>query len=111
MYIPKHFEITDQQEKFAFIESNAFGQFISTVDGRPFATHMPFYLSADKTKLIGHFAKQNPQHKDLQNPEVLVTLQGAARLHFTLVVLVSRRAYVELSGDAHLREMRRVRRC
>lgn len=76
MYIPKHFEITNEDEKFAFIESNAFGQLISTVEGRPFATHMPFYVSDDRSKLIGHFAKQNPQHGELANQEVLVTLQG-----------------------------------
>ncbi len=31
MYIPRHFEVTDRDEIFAFVEANAFGQLISTV--------------------------------------------------------------------------------
>ncbi len=76
MYIPKHFEITDETEIFAFIEENAFGQLISQVDSRLFSTHVPFLLSDDKTKLIGHLARQNPQHSGLEGQEVLVTLGG-----------------------------------
>jgi len=77
MYLPKHFEVTDKEEIFAFIEAHAFAQLISNVDGRPFSTHLPFLLSDDKTKLIGHLAKANPQHKTIENQEVLVTFQGA----------------------------------
>lgn len=77
MYIPKHFEITDKDEIFAFVETNAFGQLVSSVNGRVFSTHIPFLLSNDKQKLICHLAKQNPQYSDIENQEVLVTLQGA----------------------------------
>lgn len=49
MYIPRHFAVSDRDEMFAFIEANAFGQLISSVAGRPFSTHMPFLLSADRT--------------------------------------------------------------
>lgn len=76
MYIPKYFEVTDKEEIFAFVESNAFGQLISNVGGKLFSTHMPFLLSDDKTKIIGHLALQNPQHSDLNGQEVLITLQG-----------------------------------
>jgi len=76
MYIPKHFEITDKDEMFAFVESNAFGQLISLVQGRPFSTHMPFLVSDNREKLIGHVAKPNPQHSEIDGQEVLVTLQG-----------------------------------
>ena len=76
MFIPKHFEITDDQEIVSFIETNAFGQLISNVDGRPFSTHIPFLLSEDRSKLLAHFAKQNPQAKNVDNQEVLVSLQG-----------------------------------
>jgi len=77
MYIPKAFEITDQKEIVSFIEANAFGQLISLVNGKLFATQMPFLLSEDKKILIGHVAKQNPQHVDISEQEVLVTFQGA----------------------------------
>ena len=76
MYIPKHFEVTDKDEIFSFIEANSFGQLISTVDGKPFATHMPFLMSNDNKKILGHVAKQNPQYSEIEGQEVLITLQG-----------------------------------
>ena len=76
MYIPKHFEVTDQDEIFAFIEENAFGQLTSLVEGRLFATHLPFLVSDDKSKIIGHVARQNPQHLELDGQEALLSLVG-----------------------------------
>jgi transcriptional regulator len=76
MYIPKHFEVTDEEKIFSFIEANAFGQLVSSVARRLFSTHMPFLLSPDRKKLLGHVAKQNPQHSEISGQEVLVTLQG-----------------------------------
>tara|TARA_B110000211_G_scaffold79375_1_gene93075 strand:+ start:9289 stop:9876 length:588 start_codon:yes stop_codon:yes gene_type:complete len=76
MYIPKHFHITDRDEIFSFIEHNAFGQIISTVQGRLFSTHIPFLVSDDKQKLFGHFARQNPQSKNINGQEVMITLEG-----------------------------------
>jgi transcriptional regulator len=76
MYIPKHFEVTDEGEIFSFIEANAFGQLVSSVARRPFSTHMPFLVSSDKKKMIGHVAKQNPQYSEIDGQEVLITLQG-----------------------------------
>jgi transcriptional regulator len=76
VYIPKSFAVTNKTEIFAFFEANAFGQLISNVGGKLFSTHMPFLLSHDRTKIVGHLALQNPQHTDLNGQEVLVTLQG-----------------------------------
>jgi transcriptional regulator len=76
MYIPKYFEITNKNEQYAFIASNSFGQLISYSNGRPCSTHLPFLLSADKTKLVAHLAIQNPQVDDICGQQVLVTLQG-----------------------------------
>jgi transcriptional regulator len=76
MYIPKHFEITDTTEIFAFIKANAFGQLISSVKGRLFSSHIPFLLSEDKKSLICHIAKQNTQWEDIEGQEVLITFQG-----------------------------------
>lgn len=76
MYTPKHFEITDLSEIFAFIEANAFGQLISQVEGRLFSSHIPFLVSEDKTRLFGHLARQNPQHLELEGQEILITFQG-----------------------------------
>ena len=77
MYIPKYFEVTDKDEVFAFVEENAFGQLVSNVNGRLFSTHLPFLLSQDKSNLIGHLALQNPQMEEIDEQEVLITLEGA----------------------------------
>lgn len=76
MYLPKHFEVSDRDQINAFIEANNFGQFISLVDGRLFSTHIPFMLNREKTHLLGHLARQNPQHEQITGEEILVTFQG-----------------------------------
>lgn len=76
MYLPMHFEITDQPEIFAFVAANSFGQLISSNSGRLFSTHMPFLADENQTKLFGHLARENPQHVDIEGQEVLVTLDG-----------------------------------
>lgn len=76
MYIPKHFRVTEKEEMLAFIEANNFGQLISNVEGRLFSTHIPFLLAEDSHALICHLAKGNPQWKNIEEQEVLVTFQG-----------------------------------
>ncbi len=76
MYIPKHFEVTEREEILGFIKVNAFGQLISMVNGRLFSSHIPFFLDNDRNLLICHVAKSNPQWKDIEVREVLVTFQG-----------------------------------
>ena len=76
MYIPKHFEVTDKDEIFAFIEANAFGQLISNVEGRHFSTHLPFLVSKDRNKVFAHLARQNPQHAEIEGQEALITFEG-----------------------------------
>jgi len=76
MYVPKHFEITDKGEINSFIEANAFGQLISTVGGRLFSTHLPVLLNDEGNHLLGHLARANPQWKDIEEQEVMITLQG-----------------------------------
>lgn len=76
MYIPKHFAVDDQQQIIAFIKTNAFGQLVTHVEGRLFASHMPFLLSDDQKSLVGHLAKQNPQHAELDGQDGLVILAG-----------------------------------
>jgi transcriptional regulator len=77
MYIPRHFEVTDNDEIFAFVEANAFGQLVSHVEGRFFASHVPFLVTQDRFAIICHLAKQNPQHLELDGRDALITLQGA----------------------------------
>ena len=56
MYIPKHFEITDETEISRFIEANSFGQLISLVDTAIVSTHIPFLYDAESRVLVGHLA-------------------------------------------------------
>ncbi len=76
MYTPKYFQVTDEVEIFSFIEKNAFGQLIATVGNRMSATHLPFLVSEDRSRLFAHLAIQNPQASELEGREVLVTFAG-----------------------------------
>jgi len=76
MYIPKHFEVTDREEVQAFLKANPFGQLISTVDGKLFSSHLPFFFDYDAGLLICHVAKGNPQWRGIEGQEILVTFQG-----------------------------------
>ncbi len=76
MYLPKHFEVDDEEEIFSFLDTNSFGQIISNVDGRLFSTHLPFLINKEKRQLFGHLAKQNPQYGDIEDQEVLISFQG-----------------------------------
>jgi transcriptional regulator len=44
MYIPPHFEVTDPETIWSFIEKYSFGLLVSQVGGESFATHLPFLL-------------------------------------------------------------------
>jgi transcriptional regulator len=76
MYIPNHFQITDEAEIYDFIEANAFGQLISTVENRLYSTHLPVLMDVDHNRLLGHLARANAQWQDIDGQEVLITLQG-----------------------------------
>jgi transcriptional regulator len=77
MYIPKHFQITDEATIFNIIETNSFATLISQHSGEPYATHIPINLDRNTKVLYGHFAKANPQWSDITNQQVLVIFQGA----------------------------------
>ncbi|MBB5212543.1 FMN-binding negative transcriptional regulator [Microbulbifer hydrolyticus] len=76
MYIPRNFRVDSDQEIFNFVEANAFGQLVSNVGGRIFSTHLPVLLSGDRKHIVAHVAKANPQHKEIDGQEVLITLEG-----------------------------------
>jgi len=80
MYLPTDFEETDPQRIAALIEANPFGMLITTADGAPFVTHLPFLYegAADSQgRLLGHVAKANPQWRHFASgQEVLAVFQG-----------------------------------
>lgn len=77
MYTPKHFLENDPRELQKLIDEYPFGVLISAVDGRPFATHMPFIYERDAGLLLGHVARANPQWRHFaRDPLALVIFQG-----------------------------------
>lgn len=74
MYIPNNFRINDQQEAIDFIKRYSFGTLVTTENGLPVATHVPFTIKQCDEQLIlnTHIALANPQSKTLLNERVLV---------------------------------------
>jgi transcriptional regulator len=76
MYIPSHFEIKDNQIIYDIIEQNGFATLISQHQGSPFATHLPLSLDKNREYLFGHFARPNPQWKEIEKQGVLAIFHG-----------------------------------
>ncbi|HXD08335.1 MAG TPA: FMN-binding negative transcriptional regulator [Burkholderiaceae bacterium] len=61
MYLPAHFRADDEAATAHMLMREApFATLVSTLDGEPFATHLPLHLSEDGATLTGHFARPNP---------------------------------------------------
>lgn len=80
MYIPTHFNETDQARILALIANYPLGMLVTVPDGVPFVSHLPFLFedsANSQGKLLGHMAKANPQWQHVSaNSEVLVVFQG-----------------------------------
>ena len=77
MYVPKHFNENDAEKLAAFIDENAFGVLVTTSEGRPFASHIPFLYERESGTLLGHVARANPQWRHFSDAsEVMVLFQG-----------------------------------
>jgi len=76
MYIPKGFELKDKDKIIAFMQRYSFATIVTSVAGKPMATHLPFHIKEQGEDMIltAHFAKANPQWKDLE--QALVIFQG-----------------------------------
>jgi len=85
MYIPKYFQINDQDISYDFIERYRFATLFSQHNGEPYATHLPLILNKDESVLYGHFARPNGQWKDAENQQVLVAFKIKV-LQFVLVI-------------------------
>ncbi|EST55909.1 transcriptional regulator [Brevibacillus panacihumi W25] len=76
MYIPEHFTMKEGTAAYDVIQENSFATLFSIHNGIPFATHLPLLLNQEKTYLYGHFARSNPQWRDIQNQTVLTVFHG-----------------------------------
>jgi len=78
MYIPPHFNETDLSRLDWLAAHDAFGTLISTVDGAPFATHLPVLYARDgeRVTLTGHWARPNPQWRAIEGQRALFIFHG-----------------------------------
>jgi transcriptional regulator len=76
MYIPKHFNIDEEEVIYDFIEKHGFATLFSQHQGEPYATHLPLMFNKSENALYGHFARENGQWKDIEKQQVLAVFQG-----------------------------------
>lgn len=76
MYIPKHFTMDNPSEIAGFIHAHSFGMLMSSVEGKPYVTHLPFLYDAERGVLSAHMARANPQWRELEGQTVLVVFPG-----------------------------------
>ncbi|RBO99997.1 FMN-binding negative transcriptional regulator [Rossellomorea aquimaris] len=76
MYIPKDFKITEESVAYGIMKEHSFATLFSQHDGMPVATHLPLLLNKENTYLYGHFARPNPQWKEIENQTVLAVFHG-----------------------------------
>ncbi|KKB39006.1 FMN-binding negative transcriptional regulator [Bacillus thermotolerans] len=76
MYIPKHFQLNDEEMINEFIEQYSFATLFSQHNGEPYATHLPLTFNKDEHALYGHFARPNEQWRDTGNQQVLAVFHG-----------------------------------
>ncbi len=80
MYCPEAFAVSDPEQLQRFIAQYSFATLVSTVDGHPFATHLPLLLDPGTSThgtLLGHMARANPQWQAFESDqEVLAIFQG-----------------------------------
>lgn len=79
MYIPNYFKVDNIEEISSFVQKNSFGTVVTTVQGKPIATHLPMQLirKGDDYFITGHLSYGNPQWKTFDtSDEVLVMFQG-----------------------------------
>ena len=80
MYLPKHFEVTDEETIDRFARSHPFATLVTTDDdGAPFVSHIPLILrNAEGDRVImGHVARANPHRRLLEKGRpTLAIFQG-----------------------------------
>jgi len=75
MYVPDAFRVDDREALYGVIRDNSFGLLMSQVEGKPFATHLPFLLDGDV--LVAHMARANPHWRGFSDGgAVLCVFQG-----------------------------------
>jgi transcriptional regulator len=77
MYIHSYSKASDSKEIYDLINRHGFATLVTTVDGKPWATHLPLVLSNDGTRLTGHVSRGNKAWRNFSENEVLCIFQGS----------------------------------
>lgn len=74
MYIPKQFEIEQEEEKIAFMKQYSFATMVTTKAGLPIATQLPFLVTQSTGRLVlsAHFSLANEQTGHIEENTSLV---------------------------------------
>ncbi|HKE45739.1 MAG TPA: FMN-binding negative transcriptional regulator [Steroidobacteraceae bacterium] len=78
MYVPEHFNEADLARLDWLAQHDAFGTLVSSVEGAPFASHLPvlYRRDAQRVTLTGHWARPNPQWRGIEGQRVLFIFHG-----------------------------------
>lgn len=52
MYVPEHFKEADLARLDWLVSHDAFGTLVSTVDGAPFASHLPVLYRRENSRIV-----------------------------------------------------------
>ena len=74
MYLPKHFNETDQARIEALIRDFGFATLITTTPNGALVTHAPIQLDSARNVLVGHIARANPHSAALQDGAQLLAV-------------------------------------
>jgi len=78
MYTLDAYKTTDRNKIDQFIENNGFADLVTLQDGSLCSNKVPLYYDKSTNELFGHFGRDNPQLKSLNDSnDVLVIFSGA----------------------------------
>lgn len=78
MYVPAAFRLEDRDAILSVMRENAFATLVSTVEGAPYATHLPLLTTEEEGRIVlrGHLARNNPHAAHLQATPALTIFAG-----------------------------------
>ena len=78
MYVPQAFSSQDLATLDRLAAYNAFATLVSQTGGAPFASHLPvlYHRAEGRARLTGHWARANPQWREIEGQQVLLILHG-----------------------------------
>jgi len=80
MYIRNSYTANNEAETIAFMQRYSFATIVTSTNNLPVATHIPFVVEQRDGELflLSHFAKANPQAKELDNHVLVMFMEPHA---------------------------------